>query len=95
MNREQRILKKLITLEPTFLELKNDSAKHAGHTEHLGGAGFTGETHYKLTLVSDVFQGLSRIERQRKVNDLLVEEFKTGLHAFEMKTLTIDEYKKN
>ncbi len=95
MNREQRILEKLKTLEPTFLELKNDSAKHAGHTEHLGGAGFTGETHYKLTLVSDVFQGLSRIERQRKVNDLLVEEFKTGLHAFEMKTLTIDEYKKN
>ncbi len=95
MNREQRILEKLKTLEPTFLELKNDSAKHAGHTEHLGGAGFTGETHYKLTLVSDVFQGLSRIVRQRKVNDLLVEEFKTGLHAFEMKTLTIDEYKKN
>lgn len=95
MNREQRILEKLKSLEPAFLELKNDSAKHAGHTEHLGGAGFTGETHYKLTLVSDIFVGLSRIERQRKVNDLLVDEFKMGLHAFEMKTLTKEEFKKN
>lgn len=95
MNREQRILEKLKSLEPAFLELKNDSAKHAGHTEHLGGAGFTGETHYKLTLVSDIFVGLSRIERQRKVNDLLVDEFKTGLHAFEMKTLTKEEFNKN
>jgi stress-induced morphogen len=95
MNREQRILEKLQVLTPHFIELKNDSAKHAGHTEHLGGAGFTGETHYKLILVSDIFLGLGRIERQRKVNELLSEEFKSGLHAFEMKTLTIDEYIKN
>ncbi len=91
MNREQRILNQLAVLNPSFIELKNDSAKHAGHTEHLGGAGFTGETHYKLVIISETFRGLSRIERQRKVNDLLSEEFKSGLHAFEMKTLTIDE----
>lgn len=95
MNREQRILKRLQLLQPTYIDLKNDSDKHAGHTEHLGGAGFTGETHYKLTLVSDVFSGLSRIDRQRKVNDLISDEFKTGLHAFEMKTFTVSEFQKS
>jgi stress-induced morphogen len=88
MNREERILKILQQLNPTAIELKNDSAKHAGHVEHLGSAGFTGETHYKLKIVSEVFAGLSRVDRQRKVYDLLKEEFNSGLHALELKTFT-------
>lgn len=88
MNREERIKNILAQLNPVALDLKNDSAKHAGHTEHLGGAGFTGETHYKLKIVSEVFNGLSRVDRQRKVYDLLRAEFNSGLHALEIKTLT-------
>lgn len=91
MTREERIKSILQSLNPVALELKNDSAKHAGHAEHLGSAGFTGETHYKLKIISNVFNGLSRVERQRKVYDLLSEEFKTGLHALELKTLTPEE----
>lgn len=79
------MLQALQSLKPIQIELKNDSAKHAGHTQHLGGAGFTGETHYKLTLVSALFDGVSRIDRQRMIMDLLKEEFNTGLHALEIK----------
>ena len=91
MSREERIKSILAQLNPVALDLKNDSAKHAGHVEHLGSAGFTGETHYKLKIVSEVFNGLGRVDRQRKVYDLLRSEFNSGLHALELKTLTPQE----
>lgn len=91
MSREQRMLQALQALKPIQIELKNDSEKHRGHLHHLGGAGFTGETHYKLTLVSALFDGVSRIDRQRMVMDLLKEEFNTGLHALEIKAKASNE----
>ena len=85
MNREERILDLMKFLSPNRLELANDSQKHAGHAEHLGSAGFTGETHYRLVIESPLFEGKSRIDRQRMVTDLLKAEFNTGLHALEIK----------
>lgn len=84
-NRDQRILELMKDLKPTVLDLANDSHKHAGHTEHLGSAGFTGDTHYKLTIVSPLFEGQSRVDRQRMIMNLLKDEFKNGLHALEIK----------
>jgi stress-induced morphogen len=94
MSREQRILELLQKMNPSLIELKNESQKHAGHVAHLGPSGFTGETHYKLLIVADVFNTMSRIDRQRMVNDVLKDEFQTGLHAFEMKIYTTEEYSK-
>lgn len=85
MSRDERILNILQELKPTVLDLKNESQKHASHVEHLGSAGFTGETHYKLNIVSFFFEGKSRIDRQRMVMDLLKTEFSSGLHALEIK----------
>lgn len=90
-NREQRIIEKMQVLAPISLEVKNDSHKHASHVEHLGSAGFTGETHYKLIMVSPQFNGKSRIDRQRMVMDLLKDEFSNGLHALEIKVKAADE----
>ena len=85
MSRNERILSIMQELKPSLLELKNESDKHSSHVEHLGAAGFTGETHYKLIIVSELFEGKSRIDRSRMVTDLLKEEFKSGLHALEIK----------
>ena len=87
MTRDERILEVLQKLQPTRLELFNDSHKHAGHTQHLGGAGFTGDTHYRLIIQSPQLAGLGRLERQRAVMDLLKDEFSSGLHALEIKVL--------
>lgn len=90
MSRDERIKNILQQLNPVVLELKNDSDKHAGHAGHMGVEP-TGETHYKLKIVSEVFKNLSRVDRQRKVYDLLRAEFNSGLHALELKTLTPEE----
>lgn len=93
-NRTQRIIQALQSLQPIELKLADDSHKHAGHVEHLGDQAGVGETHFHLTLVSETFEGLSRIDRQRLVNDLLADEFKNGLHALQMKLHSRIEYTK-
>lgn len=85
ISRDERILEAMKALKPSKLELINDSQKHAGHVQHMGGAPFTGDTHYKLFITSPMFEGQSRVDRQRMVMNLLKEEFSSGLHALEIK----------
>jgi len=65
---------------PTRLDIEDDSSRHAGHA----GAQDGGETHYTVTIVSDNFTGLTRVERSRMVHDVLAQEFSNGLHALSM-----------
>ncbi len=78
-------------LAPLRLEIVDDSARHAGHVAMHGHAGQGGETHFRLTIVSHVFEGQSRVARQRLVYGLLAEELAGGVHAIAMTTLTPDE----
>ncbi len=74
-------------LSPQLFVLEDESARHAGHA----GARPGGETHYRLRIVADAFQGLSRVERQRLVYAALREEFDTGLHALSLDLKTSEE----
>ena len=91
LSRTSRI-KKLLTaaFAPKLVTLVDESGRHAGHT----GAQPGGETHYALKLVSSVFEGKSRIERQRLVYHALREEFDTGLHALSLDLKTPAEAEK-
>src|SRR5262245_42196962 len=62
---------------PQRLEVVDESHQHEGHAGHRPG----GETHFRLYIVSEAFQGKSRIERHRMVNELLSGELKGGVHA--------------
>jgi BolA protein len=42
------------------------------------------ETHFKITMTSKAFQGLSRIQQHRAVHNRLADEFKSGLHSLEL-----------
>lgn len=79
-------------LSPARLEIEDDSGRHAGH-HHEGGvdgrAG--GESHFNLLVVSTVFEGLSRVQRQRTINALLREELAGPVHALSIRALTPDE----
>lgn len=70
---------------PAALAVEDDSAKHAGHS----GARPGGETHFSVRIVSEVFTGLSRVERQRRVYAALADEMKPDrIHALALTTLT-------
>jgi BolA protein len=62
---------------PSTLEIIDDSARHAGHA----GARSGGESHFNLVIVSQAFEGLSRVERQRRINRALAEELAGPVHA--------------
>jgi BolA protein len=62
---------------PLEMELRDDSARHAGHA----GASPEGETHFHLRLVSDAFTGMNRLARQRAVYAVLAEEMAGRVHA--------------
>lgn len=84
----QRVRAKLLgAFAPVSLEIEDESARHAGHA----GARPEGETHFRVRIVSSAFAGLSRVERQRKVYQVLAEEIAGGVHALALTTLTPEE----
>ena len=88
MNAEKRLTEKLmIALEPTRLDVINESALHAGHRSSPG----TGESHFRILVVSDHFSGLTRVARHRLVNDALADELAGRIHALALTTLAPDE----
>jgi len=82
-NRSERFRDLLNTLQPTLLEVRDDSHKHAGHAAMQGLD--SGETHFHIAIHSAKFEGKSRIERHRMVQSLVKEEFDSGLHALQIK----------
>jgi BolA protein len=64
---------------PALFELLDESAHHAGHAGMQGLA--AQETHFRLTLVTEAFRGMPRVQRQREIYRLLAEEFADGMHA--------------
>jgi BolA protein len=83
MDREASIRRKLeAAFAPDSLIVENESHRHHGH------AGAGSDTHFKVTIVSKVFEGKGRVERHRLVNELLREDLAAGLHALAIKALT-------
>ena len=71
-------------LSPKQIDVVDESHLHAGHA----GARPEGETHFRLLIVAEAFEGETRVARQRRVNEILREELAGPVHALAMKTLT-------
>jgi len=74
-------------LNPTRLEISDDSERHRGHA----GAHPEGESHFSVTVVSERFAGLPRLARHRLVHALVSEELSSRIHAFQLTTLAPSE----
>ncbi len=68
------------------IEIIDDSARHAGHKQNKGGG------HFIAHIISDDFKDKSLIQRHQMVYAALGNLMKNEIHAFSMKTQTIDEF---
>ena len=76
---------------PSSLEVTDESARHAGHAGAVRDDGSRGETHFQVRLVSAAFEGVSRVERQRRVHAALAAELHGPVHALSLTLLTPQE----
>ena len=78
-----------ITQNLTLNEINviDESASHAGHAGYREGGG----SHFSMLVVSDEFEGLSKIKRHQKIYSILSEEMKDAIHALSIKALTPSE----
>jgi BolA family transcriptional regulator, general stress-responsive regulator len=65
-------------LQPSHLEVIDESAAHAGHS----GANAEGfGSHFRVRIASPAFAGISRVARHRLVYDAMQNFIDQGLHA--------------
>ena len=84
----QKITEKITkALNPVHISVEDESHLHAGHA----GARPGGETHFRLTVVSDQFKGLTLVNRHRLINEALTEELQGPVHALAIKAVSPDE----
>ncbi|MGH7961369.1 MAG: BolA family protein [Candidatus Binatia bacterium] len=71
------------TLAATEVRVEDESAQHVGHAGAASGGG-----HYRVTVVSPLFEGKSAVERHRLVYTALAAEMQHTIHALALTTLT-------
>lgn len=71
-------------LNPSFLEVVDESFMH----NVPEGA----QSHFKVTVVSDAFEGKRLIARHRKINGLAAEALQGPVHALALHTYTPTEW---
>lgn len=74
---EAEIRTALQTLDPTVLEVINESALHAGHAGDDG----SGESHWRIRIAASTLEDLSRIARHRAIHEALGPAIIRRIHA--------------
>jgi BolA protein len=81
---QQAIEQKLdANFDPEFLSVENESHMHSGTAP---------ETHFKVTLASETFNGMRKVARHQKVYGLLADELAGTVHALALHLYTPDEW---
>lgn len=85
--RTERIIARLReALQTEQVELIDDSHLHAGHAGARDGRG-----HFRVSIVSPAFKGLSTLQRHQLVYTSLGELMQTDIHALSISARTPDQ----
>lgn len=77
---------KLQILQPEILEVINESNNH--------NVPSGSESHFKVIIVTNAFQGKMLVARHRMVNEILADELANSIHALVLHTMTMEEWLK-
>lgn len=89
MNRASRIERSLRdALSPVELNVEDESHLHAGHAGARDGGG-----HFRVSIVSGLFEGASRLQRHRMIYEVLSDEMPQEIHALAIKAFTPEEWR--
>ncbi|MDH5553388.1 MAG: BolA/IbaG family iron-sulfur metabolism protein [Nitrosomonas sp.] len=86
MGIKETIESKLQALQPEYLEVINESHNH--------NVPPGSESHFKVIIVTNEFQGKMLVARHRKINDILADELAQSIHALVLHTMTMEEWVK-
>ena len=78
---------RLAALQPSKVDLRDESAQHAGHA----GARPSGGSHWQLTIVSEAFRGKTPVARHRMVYEALGDLMKGDIHALRIEAFAPEQ----
>jgi BolA protein len=81
----QAIKERLAALDPVSMELLDESGQHIGHAGYKPGG-----SHFRVTVVSEQFRGLSAMQRHRRVYEVL-GPLMQDIHALAIRAVAPDE----
>ena len=81
---ESSIIGNLKEMSPLYLEVVNESFMHAVPKDS--------ETHFKVVVVSDEFEGLRLVNRHKMIYGVLSEQLAGPVHALALHTFTAKEW---
>lgn len=80
------IRERLLALRPDELEVVDESHLHRGHPGARDGRG-----HFRVRIVSDLFAGLPRLARHRRVYAALDDLMVSDIHALNIEAFSRNE----
>jgi BolA family transcriptional regulator, general stress-responsive regulator len=83
---EELIRERLAALKPVTVDLRDESAQHAGHAGAASGGG-----HWQLTIVSEAFRGKNAVARHRMIYEALGDLMKRDIHALKIEAFAPEQ----
>lgn len=88
MQMQRRIEEKLaMAFDDAHIDVINESHGH--------NVPANSETHFRVIVVTEAFEGVSRVQRHRLVNDALAAELADGVHALAIECRTPAQWTAN
>ncbi|TYG35007.1 BolA/IbaG family iron-sulfur metabolism protein [Lonepinella koalarum] len=85
MSKQQALAQRLMAeFQPHFVKVENESYMH--------NSGKGANSHFKIVLVSDKFNGIRQVARHRLIYQLFAQDLANGIHALALHTYTLTEW---